>query len=328
MTENLVSIIMPVYNAEIFLEKSVRSVMNQTYKNIEIILIDDGSKDSSAKICENLAIEDSRIRVVHQHNQGPAIARKNGYKVSKGEYITFVDNDDILMSNFIEILYRNACEYNCDISLTKSFPFLNEEEIVYDNKQGKNIEMSNYDLTLHLLNMDWYGIAITMTKLIRRDLMDKITFNENRIIGDDDSIIYQLYWLCNKAILYDKPLYCYRMHREGSITHSKYQLSWLTGVDAFYDRMMYYKENDQKILYAMAMRSYVRRISDNIKSIEEYYPSETKLLNSLYKQEKQYAIKMFFLPGNTIKQKISALFKAFVPKLWIKLEGRYGKSKD
>ncbi len=318
MNEDLISIIIPVYNAEIYLEKAVRSVMNQTYKNIEIILIDDGSKDSSASICDNLANEDSRIVVVHQENQGPSVAREEGVKRSKGKYITFADNDDLLNPQYVEVLYHAIKVCDCDIALTKSHPFLEEEKLDFTVSDQKYKVMDKYELTEHLLNGDWTGLAITMCKLFKRELFDEIAFYKERVIGDDDSIIYKIFWSSNKSVLVSAPLYYYRMKRQGSITHSNYKMSWLTGVDAFYERMNFYKEHGEKKLYALAMRSYIRRVAQNIEFIKEKFPDEKEKIQELTKLERQYSHKMLLLTGNTLGQKLSALLLAYFPSLWKK----------
>ena len=107
----LISIIVPVYNAEAFLAKTIDSIRNQTYHHLEIILINDGSKDLSGKICDDLAIEDNRIVVIHQKNKGIATTRNRGLDIAKGEYITFCDNDDIMHPQMIEILYESIYHY-------------------------------------------------------------------------------------------------------------------------------------------------------------------------------------------------------------------------
>ena len=319
MANELISIIIPVYNAEKYLEKSVRSVMNQTYTNIEIILIDDGSKDNSPEICDLLAKEDSRIVVVHQINQGPSVAREEGVKKSKGDFVTFVDNDDLINPKYIETLYHalNVCD--SDIALTRSFPFLEEKDLDYTVEKQDYIVMDKYELTENLLNVAWTGLAVTMCKLYKRELFNDITFYKDRVIGDDDSIIYKIFWNSNKAVLVSTSLYYYRMKRIGSITHSDYKMSWLTGVDAFYDRMIFYKEQGEQRLYAMAMRNYVRRVAQNIECIKEKFPEEKDTIKKLKNLEKKYTRIMLLLPGNTVKQKISAILCTWCPKIWKKL---------
>ena len=157
-----------------------------------------------------------------------------------------------------------------------------------------------------------------MAKVFKRSLFDDLRFNEERIIGDDDSTMYLVYWKAQKAVLIDRPLYFYRSKRKGSITHSNYKLTWLTGVEAFKERMVFYQSENEKILYAKAMRTYCRRMAENYVQISNNFPEETALLKELKNKMKKQSIKMFFLRGNTFKQKISAILYAWIPNIWNK----------
>lgn len=111
-----VSVIVPVYNVEQYLERCLNSLINQTLKDIEIICVNDGSTDSSLSILENFAAQDNRIKIINQNNQGPSIARNSALKLTTGEYIGYVDSDDCVSDNFFELLYNNAKKYNADIA--------------------------------------------------------------------------------------------------------------------------------------------------------------------------------------------------------------------
>ena len=115
--EPLISVIIPIYKAEKYIEKCVRCVLAQSYRNLEVILVDDGSPDSSGAICDKLATEDCRIRVIHKENGGAATARNAGLDVMTGEYIAFVDADDYMELNYIETLYRTLKENNAQVSI-------------------------------------------------------------------------------------------------------------------------------------------------------------------------------------------------------------------
>lgn len=117
----LISIIVPVYNVEKYLQKCVYTIINQTYKNIEIILVDDGSTDSSSSICDKLKSVDSRIIVVHEKNGGLSDARNVGIKISKGEYYSFVDSDDYVTLDMIEYLYSLCVKFNTLMSICSHY---------------------------------------------------------------------------------------------------------------------------------------------------------------------------------------------------------------
>ena len=128
MLESKVSVIVPVYNSEVYLSMCIDSIINQTYKNLEIILIDDGSTDNSLKICNDYEKKDNRIKVFHQENKGVSAARNLGLSLSQGEYITFVDSDDELIENGISLLVQDICLYNADIATASKVHIIKEQE--------------------------------------------------------------------------------------------------------------------------------------------------------------------------------------------------------
>ena len=315
----LVSVIMPVYNSEKYLEEALVSIQEQSYKNLEVILVDDGSKDSSPEICDRFASIDTRFKVIHQSNSGPSAARNRGLDEATGDYVTFVDNDDLLHRDFVKELYSLCDDNECDIALTRIHAFYDGEQLPQGRGESKLRYMDARELSEQLLDMGWNGIAVTMAKVFKKSLYDSIRFNEERIIGDDDSTMYLVYWNAQKAVLNNETLYFYRSKRKGSITHSNYKLSWLTGVEAFKERMEFYYSKNEKILYAKAVRNYCRRMAENYVQISNHFPEEKGKLKELKNKMQKYAIKLLFLRGNTFKQKISAIMFAWMPTMWNKL---------
>lgn len=315
----LVSVIIPVYNSEKYLEAALDSVKTQTYKTIEVLMIDDGSVDLSSEICDRYAEKDSRFRAIHQKNQGPSAARNRGIEEAKGEYIAFMDSDDILHKDFVRNLMALHEKYDCDIALTKSFPFRTEKVDTEKEAEERLLFMDHKQLSTQLVETGWTGLAIVMAKIYKKSLFEHIKFHEARMRGEDDTILYQLYWEVKSAVLFESPLYFYRSQREGSLTHSRFDLSWLTGVDAFKERMEFYQSKGEKELYARAMRTYCRRIAENYYRVKEHFPKEKELIKKLKREMRKYSFKMLFLAGNSIKQKVSALMFAWIPDIWRKI---------
>ena len=216
----LVSIIVPVYNVEEYLSDCIHSLVTQTYQNIEIILIDDGSTDSSSEICDNISSKDSRVVTVHKKNEGVAAARNTGVNLSKGDFITFVDADDFILPNMCQDLVKIMTENELDMI---SF---NHEKITEQAKDalptnigtGKIIKMHTYDAAVHYL----YGRYFTHSpwgKLFKRNIVINIPFPKG-MLAEDFAIMYKLIENCENLAYYDKPLYMYRI-RKGSIMTSK-----------------------------------------------------------------------------------------------------------
>lgn len=209
MEKTSVSIIVPVFQAERYLRKSVETIMRQTLENIEIILVDDGSTDKSPEICDQLGEEDKRIKVVHKKNAGQSSARNIGIAIANGEYISFMDNDDFLYPEMCELLYENAIEHDADISagsyITKNENgevFHNEHTgkvYVYDNKQGVKEFLSREIVDIYV----W-------TKIYRKVFLEKhhIRFEEGR--SEEDWLFNHLaYFASQRSVMIDTPVYLY-----------------------------------------------------------------------------------------------------------------------
>ena len=132
-TTPLISIVVPVYNVEKYLKKCILSLCNQTYENIEILLIDDGSTDNSAIICDEAEKNDDRIKVLHKTNQGLSSARNEGIKLASGNFIAFVDSDDYIENDMMELLYKNIMMYDAEISACGYIMLYNDRNVVISN---------------------------------------------------------------------------------------------------------------------------------------------------------------------------------------------------
>lgn len=212
----LISIIIPVYNAEKFLKRCIESVINQTYKNIEIILIDDGSTDDSFNICQKYMDMDSRIIAIHKENQGVSFARNEGIRISKGIYITFIDSDDWIEKNEIEVLYKKLKEKNVDIvrgnyyqdddnGIYKHGNLLNFENTII----GKNDKIQRNELLKNILNGKF--LSYVWLLLIKKSLLteNNIMFKENIVLMEDTIFYTELCSLDNSIYIYDSKLYHY-----------------------------------------------------------------------------------------------------------------------
>ncbi len=221
---DLISIIIPIYNVENYLEKCLDSVIKQTYDNIEIILIDDGSEDKSKQICDNYVKLDSRIKVIHKNNEGVSKARNIGIDMSKGKFITFVDSDDYIDINYIEVLYELAIKNKSDIVICGVKDEDNDGNIV--NISNEIItELNKKEILKELLN-EKYFFSVCWAKLYKRDRIGDIRFNENMKIAEDLEFLYKLLDNIN-AVYVDttKKLYHFLI-REGSATRKGFNENW------------------------------------------------------------------------------------------------------
>lgn len=247
----LISIIVPVYNVERYLERCVDSIINQTYRNLEIILVDDGSTDKSSEICDRYEKKDNRVRVLHKRNGGAASARNKGLEVATGEYIGFVDSDDYIASDMYEALYRHMREdvdvVTCgmvyiDRSGHKKKYYCTKEMVCFDNIQS-----------LRELLCQRYLVFSPCDKLFKKKAIGKIRYPNNRVC-EDLLFIYNVVKDCNNIINIGECKYYY-IYRENSVS-----------------RKMFYARRMDYVLFAR----------DILKDVSVRYPSLRKEAELLY----------------------------------------------
>lgn len=212
----LVSVVIPVYNVKKYLEKCVDSVLKQEYRNIEVVLVDDGSTDGSGELCDLYASRDKRIVVLHNANSGPSAARNSGIKAATGEYILFVDSDDYIAPQLISTVVKKAIESNADIVMF-------DAEAVDEN--GGHIEYFNAfqnKFNSDFLNMPQVLLSLPAlwNKLYRRELFmnNNVFIPENICIGEDFTVNTQLLSLSQKTDYCNEALYYYVQHGNSLIS--------------------------------------------------------------------------------------------------------------
>lgn len=211
--EPLISVIVPVYNVSAYLDRCMQSLVGQTYRNLEIILVDDGSTDNSGQLCDLWAEKDSRIRVIHRKNNGLSQARNTGLDAATGEYITFVDSDDILSPHLCQVLYDSIREC-AEIAICDAEHVFPEKP--YEFSVSQTTQVLTAEMAIRQL---WYQqnfLPSAWGKLYRRELFEGKQFTVGRIFEDID-IMHELFAAADIIVYNRSRLYGY-VHREGSIT--------------------------------------------------------------------------------------------------------------
>ena len=218
----LISIIVPIYNVENYLRQCLDSILSQSYQNFECLLVNDGSPDNSADICREYVEKDYRFRYFEKENGGLSSARNLGIKYSKGKYITFIDSDDWVESDYLEVLYSKIKEYNTDFVISSYKKFHMDENCFYlhiwDQDYYEKIWTSQ-ELLTQLPNLENYDSSYTVSwgKLFKRSLFDEILFNEQRKFGEDFECSFKLYLTMSSCLYIHKALYNYRVHSESMV---------------------------------------------------------------------------------------------------------------
>lgn len=299
----MISVIVPVYKVEKYLKRCVASIQDQTYKNLEIILIDDGSPDECGKMCDEFAEKDTRIKVVHQKNGGLAKARNKGLEIAKGEYITFVDSDDMLEAQMMEMLLLMIKE-DADIDIS-----ICGHRIVYEDKERvspKDEECKdNVILNQQELWEEIFGQLnnAVWNKMYKRSVIGELRFPEGIIHGED--LIFNLNYLrkCNKGIINQTVGYNY-LKRQNSITSSMFSKNKLYEIEAkdialkiVEEYMPEQLENARKYCFRARMnvlrsiykakknKVYFQEVSSYLRYVKENYSVVKSLLKSKEKIE-------------------------------------------
>ena len=257
-----ISIIVPVYNVEHYLHRCINSILNQTFKDYELILVNDGSTDLSSKICNDYAQNNKKIKVIHQDNGGAASARNSGMEIALGDYIAFVDGDDFIHTKMYEDLYNVAKENDSDIVVCD---FIKIKEDMDYKTEGKllNNNIFNYSnleaLEKLYSSTDQVGNNLTMVlpvnKIYKKNLFNTIKFVEGKIC-EDEFMAHRILYESKKISYIPKILYFY-VQRSNSVMNSPYSIKRLDKVYALKDRVEFFKEINQRKLLNLAIRSFI-----------------------------------------------------------------------
>lgn len=235
----LISIIIPIYKVEPYIRRCIDSVIRQTYSNLEIILVDDGSPDNCPAICDEYAQKDNRIKVIHKTNGGLSDTRNAGLDVCKGDYITFIDSDDWVAETFIETLYNSILDSAADIAICE-FSKANKYHIDQQNTTSYQTYTSK-EILLELFKCKHISLATAWCKLYKIELFK----NERYPVGkfhEDEFVTYKLYYAANKICYIPQKLYYY-FQRSDSIMATSHPLDVLEVLE---QRYLFFKDKSDK----------------------------------------------------------------------------------
>lgn len=241
----LISVIMPVYRVEKYLDRCLRSVTEQTYRNLEIILVDDGSPDNSGAICDAWAEKDSRIRVIHKENAGAGAARNTGLDAATGEIVSMIDSDDYLEIHMYEHLMGMMSEdvdiAECDICWTEL------DDLAMDDGSSAEIMVRGREDAMRLHIRDEIFCQTPPNKLYRRNAIGEIRFPEGNLI-DDEYFTYRVIGNARKLARSSACMYAYRQ-QPGSAMHKAFSIKRLQGLEAKVQRLHYLQQRLPELVY-------------------------------------------------------------------------------
>lgn len=288
-----VSVIVPVFNVAAYLDQCIQSILNQTYNNLELILVDDGSTDSSLKICEHYANYSSKVKVLYQHNQGSGSARNYGLKVATGNYILFVDGDDFIGKDHIMNLYNYLKKERSDIACSFYYRLDdagNYSFFIYDNDpEQKRLEGSYTPLEWAKYNdtsLIGQIFEQSVGKLFKRNLFKNIEYPASSL-GEDGQTLWKIYLRAKKISYINIGDYCWRI-RKSSATHTNRELSYLLNdINQFENKISLYSQIKlapdfliYQYLYRLERAADLAQNQGNVKVLNSCY-YKAKLIKSL-----------------------------------------------
>ena len=286
MKQPIISVLIPMYNCRDYIRHTLDSILNQTFKDFEVVIIDDGSTDGSNDIVKEYEVKDSRIKVYRVENGGVGKARNIAISYAVGEYVVFIDHDDFVKDVFLEELYNGLIRYNADIFMCNYYQYVENDKMYYFHTKDNDevIHFTGLDAYNNMYNPNRsYNILFVTPwpKIIRKILFDNIYFPTGKSF-EDSFTVYKLYLKTNKIYYVNKSLYVHRIH-DNNLTYSKWTREKLHD---------YIEHNEERfsILTVLKIPASIDNINDymavlrnalNIAStngyIEEYQMIKTKL---------------------------------------------------
>lgn len=325
--EPLISVIVPVYNVEKYIEKCIDSILIQSYSNLEIILIDDGSTDTSGEICERFKHKDSRIIVIHKENGGLSDARNSGIDKATGEYITFIDSDDYISKDYIQYLYNILKETNSDISICNPvYVYENANNLYDEGNLDKNIimEIDSVEALKVMLYQNYYDTS-AWGKLYKIKLFKDIRYPVGKLF-EDMGTTYKVFLQSTKIVFSSVEKYYY-LQRNNSISNDKFNYKKLDYLEFAEEIYTYIEKNIPQIRNAAASR--VISVSCNVLlQLPQQCTEYKELKRKLYGKIKSIRKNLIFDKNVRKKNKVIILLSYIPYCLFIKIFymiGNYNK---
>lgn len=270
-----ISIVVPIYKVEKYLDKCIESLVQQTYRDLEIILVDDGSPDACPKMCDNWAKKDNRVVVIHKKNGGLSDARNVGIEAATGEYISFVDSDDYLSMDFFEILKDALKNNNADIAMSEVLLKYEDKSLIKATKFTKNKEVCIPGIDAIYDNDIRYNMT-AWAKLYKSELFDGVKFPVGRL-HEDEFVFFKIFAKCNLFVIDNNAKYYY-IQRGTSIMYTKTEKNVRDILDAFEEKYNYLEKN-AKNNHQRNLELYAGELRSMYPSIKKYTQIKKEIRN-------------------------------------------------
>lgn len=320
----MISIVVPVYNGEKYIERCVNSILAQTYLKWELILIDNGSTDNSYDVCKKYAHIDERIFVLHQHrNQGVSVARNLGKEKVNGEFITFIDADDCIKPDYLENLINIQKKEEADMVICGYKTFTDGGETAFLQKENKNYPVKRYDLEHYLQQYLLEGNTHCWGVLYHKELLEEVTFPKGITIGEDLLFLIDAAFKAKRIAVTEYQGYGYYINESGAMkkrftpSYMDQVVCWQMAADRIAERYPKLQDKLDSILVVSAMLV-VGKISELEKEEQNQYTKELEQCRAIVKQYAGKKEVSRLLPGG---YSIKCLVYRYAPGIYLKLYG-------
>lgn len=307
----MISVIVPVYNVEKYLNECIDSILAQTYTDFELILVDDGSPDNCGAICDEYAEKDSRIRVIHQENGGLSVARNTGLDAANGEYITFVDSDDVIYKTYLERLLQTLLLENADVAVCNKTEFWDKEIPAIENHGStkKAESMTGLEACSRVYRVGGGISIIACCKLYRNVLFEDVRFPVGRI-HEDQAVVPRVLYASSKIAVIDENLYYYRQHSE-SIMRRKFNRKRFENLISIDECIEFFTQKNEVTICSQAKQYRERILAELV--LTAYEGNAFEQVPEKHKMSKRQAL--YKLNANVPHDYFTSWLGRFYPKM-------------
>ena len=310
---DIITVAVPIFNSEAYLEFCLESIVNQSYKNLQILLINDGSTDDSLKICENYAAIDKRIQIITKKNSGVGSARNTAIRNANGDYFIYKD--------YIKKLYSLCKNNDSEISIIDYKETDSYSIDTTENRQVFTERLTNIESLNRLFEKENSLFIIPCGKLYKLNLFkDNEIFYPENVISDDEGTTYKLFYYSKKIMFSNEKLYYY-VNREDSLTKSKFEYRRLTTLRVFKDRYLFFEKQNDTMFKMKSLKGYVKILIDYYCSSKKYLKDRSdykKIINQLRIETKKYCIFLLknYRDGLSTSQMIKVYINSISPNIY------------
>ena len=320
----MISVIVPVYKVEKYLDECVESIINQTYTHIEVILVDDGSPDNCPQMCDAWGQEDKSVKVIHQKNGGVSAARNAALDIACGEYIYFVDSDDFIEATALEYVHKLIVEYNVPMVIGGYRRVSENGEYDREVLADADIEVNVFDeyKTWEKAAFDM-GFIMVYTKLYKAELWTDCRFPVGKI-HEDNGVMVEILPKCHRVVYSNKPIYNYRINLQG-IMHTKFSIKNLDKCIFFNEQCAYFRARGWNELEIMYWNSGSQLWCDGVNELRALSSEDKQKLQEIYIMYRD-RIRGIELAPNNYKMWLKRWMFIHMPRLYCRMHKLAAKS--